>query len=349
MYRCLIKMTKRKASVALDNTSEGNPNDGVQDGSSSSNNNNNNNNNSESGVTINNGGSSDIQPQNSTSASVISVHQHDQSNIQNDNSIGSNASGNNSVACGNQSQKGKKERSDNWSSAEIQVLHKGIESRRDIFYGPPSQATKKNRELAWDAITREVNSVSSTPRSLNQVMKKFKNEKCRAKRKFEPDKESYGNSDNSNSNNIHNTSSNNNLISNTNTNTNNISNSNHGDSSNARTNNGAPNSATSNTNLSAQNLTDNSQQQQTQLHHMTSAHQSMSIQQPSINVVKLAPQNVAKTMIDLPGHVQQIQMPNDDMVLIVPPDMDGLLSGVNIVSDGNGHHHFQKCASSNGK
>lgn len=219
-------------------------------------------------------------------------------------------------------QKNKKERADNWSSAEIQVLHRGIETRRDVFYGPPNQATKKNRELAWEQIAKEVNSVSTTPRSLSQVMKKFKNEKCRAKRKFiDAEKDGHNNNNNINSNNSN--SSSNNLTS--------------VDNNTSTTNN--------NTSLSAQNHNTNSNNNnnsnnQIQLQQTT---ESMSNQPTSINVVKLAPQNVAKTMIDLPGHVQQIQIPNDDMVLIVPPEMDGLLSGMKIVSDGNGHH-FQKCS-----
>lgn len=283
-------MTKRKASVALETGIESCQSNSTQD----------NNSNSNSTAAEAHGG-------------VIQQAQNGTSTVGGENigqQIGNVNNGDNNQ------QKGKKERADNWSSSEITILHRGIESRRDIFYGPPSQATKKNRELAWEAITKEVNSVSTTPRSLSQVMKKFKNEKCRAKRKFvDFDKDGHNSLSNSNS-----------VTSNDNTNA---------------TNNNE-------TNMSAQQpQTTNNQQLQTQAHHMTGAEAMPS--QPSINVVKLAPQNVAKTMIDLPGHVQQIQMPNDDMVLIVPPDMDGLLSGMNIVSDGNGHHHFQKCAGNNSK
>lgn len=280
-------MTKRKASVALDTNNESN-HSSTQD----------NNSNSTSATNTTTGTSNNQGTTNgSTATGSGSVRQ------QNNNSNGQ--------------QKSKKERADNWSSAEIQVLHQGIESRRDIFHGPPSQATKKNRELAWDAITKEVNSVSTTPRSISQVMKKFKNEKCRAKRKFiDGDKDSHNNNMNHGRNDMNNTNS-----------------------------GGTPNN---NANLNNQTLTNNSQQLQSQQqsHHMTSA-ETMSSQPSSINVVKLAPQNVAKTMIDLPSHVQQIQMPNDDMVLIVPPEMDGLLSGMNIVSDGGGH--FQKCSATSCK
>lgn len=293
-------MTKRKASVALDTGNESNQSSSTQD----------NNSNSTSATntttgTTNQGGSQ----QNGTS----SIGQQRQHNVgkQVVNNGGENSNGS-SIQ-----QKNKKERADNWSSAEIQVLHRGIETRRDVFYGPPNQATKKNREFAWEQITKEVNSVSTTPRSLSQVMKKFKNEKCRAKRKFiDAEKDGHNN------NNIN--------LSNSSNNSSNINN-------NASTTN-------NNTNLSAQNHNTSSSQQiqtqQQQTHHMTAA-EPMSTQPSSINVVKLAPHNVAKTMIDLPGHVQQIQMPNDDMVLIVP-EMDGLLSGMNIVSDGN--YHFQKCS-----
>lgn len=270
-------MTKRKASAALDTGDESDQSNATQDNNSN----------------------------NSNSTTNTTNHQQQ---VGRQNEVPPTGSG--GVACdnGNGSQKSKKERADNWSSAEIQVLHRGIDSRRDIFYGPPNQATKKNRELAWEEITKEVNSVSTTPRSLGQVMKKFKNEKCRAKRKFiDAEKEGHNNLGNNSNNNVNN--------------------------SNNTTNN--------HTSLNAQNHTSNQQlqsqqqhQQQQQSHHMTTA-ESMSSQPSSINVVKLAPQNVAKTMIDLPGHVQQIQMPNDDMVLIVPPEMDGLLSGMNIVSDGN--------------
>lgn len=204
-------------------------------------------------------------------------------------------------------QKNKKERADNWSSAEIQVLHRGIETRKDIFYGPPSQATKKNRELAWEQIVKEVNAVSTTPRSLSQVMKKFKNEKCRAKRKFIDGKDGHNNINN-NSSNLNN------------------------------------NNSSSNSNLNTQNPSNN--QQQLQSHHMTATESAS--QGSSINVVKLAPQNVSKTMIDLPGHVHPIQMPGDDMLFFVP-EMDGLISGVNIVSDANGHHHLQKNTNNNSK
>lgn len=284
-------MTKRKASVALETGTESNQSCSTQDNNSNS-----------------------TSATNTTSGTPSNAH-----GMQNGSSNGPNGSdGQQRISSVNDtgSHKTKKERADNWSTSEIQVLHRGIESRRDIFYGPPSQATKKNRELAWEAITKEVNSVSTTPRSLGQVMKKFKNEKCRAKRKFiDNDKDGHNDS----------------MISN----------------SSVNSNNGTTNN---NNGLGAQNHTNNSQlqtqqqqQQQTQQqqsHHMSS-NDTMSTQPSSINVVKLAPQNVAKTMIDLPGHVQQIQMPNDDMVLIVP-EMDGLLSGMNIVSDGNGHH-FQKC------
>lgn len=74
---------------------------------------------------------------------------------------------------------------------------------------------------------------------------------------------------------------------------------------------------------------------QIQGHHVVTS-DSLNQQASSINVVKITPastQDVAKTMIDLPSHVQQIQMPSDDMLLIVP-EMDGILSGMNIVSDG---------------
>lgn len=263
-------MTKRKASVALDTGNDSDQSSSTQDNNSNS-----------------------TSATNTTTATNATNNQNETSN--NVSNVASNSQ---------QHQKNKKERADNWSSAEIQVLHRGIETRRDIFYGPPNQATKKNRELAWEAITKEVNSVSTTPRSLSQVMKKFKNEKCRAKRKFiDTDKD------------VHNNLNSTVLISNTN--------------------------AANSNNMSAQDHANNNQQQQQQIqsqqqsHHMTT-NETMSSQPSSINVVKLAPQNVAKTMIDLPGHVQQIQMPNDDMVLIVPPDMDGILSGMNIVSsDGN--------------
>lgn len=288
-------MTKRKASVALDTGNESNQSSSTQD----------NNSNSTSATNTTTGTSTNHGNQNGTSAARSNGGEQQ---LAGDRNGGCNQ------------QKSKKERADNWSTAEIQVLHRGIETRREIFYGPPSQATKKNREIAWESITKEVNSVSTTPRSLSQVMKKFKNEKCRAKRKFiDNDKDGHNNLSNSNSTN----SVNNNSI-----------------------------ATTTNTNMSAQNHTTNtntnqqlqSQQQQPQPHHMTTTQSSMTSQPSAINVVKLAPQNVAKTMIDLPGHVQQIQMPNDDnMVLIVPPDMDGLLSGMNIVSDGN-NHHFQKCS-----
>lgn len=86
------------------------------------------------------------------------------------------------------------------------------------------------------------------------------------------------------------------------------------------------------TDSNAQNHVNN----QIQGHHIGPS-DSMNSQPSALNVVKLTPassQDVAKTMIDLPGHVQQLQMPNDDMLLIVPSEMDGLLSGMNIVSDG---------------
>lgn len=281
----LTKMTKRKASVALDTGNESNHSGSTQD----------NNSDSTSATNTTTGTSTNHGNQNGTS-------------VDSSNGGKQQLGGGRNGGCNQQ--KNKKERADNWSTAEIQVLHRGIDTRRDIFYGPPSQASKKNRELAWESITKDVNSVSTTPRSLSQVMKKFKNEKCRAKRKFiNSDKEGHNNLSNISSNSI---------------------------------------TTTTNTNLSAQNHTTNTntnqqlQSQQQQPHHMTTTQSSMSSQPSSINVVKLAPQNVAKTMIDLPGHVQQIQMPNDDnMVLIVPPEMDGLLSGMNIVSDGN-NHHFQK-------
>ena len=67
-------------------------------------------------------------------------------------------------------------------------------------------------------------------------------------------------------------------------------------------------------------------------HHINTS-DSLPSQASSINVVKIAPnQSVAKTMIDIPGHVQQIQMPNED-VLVLGTTMDGIISGVNIVSD----------------
>lgn len=325
-------MTKRKASTALDPSNESNSSNlkiiatnsnAVTLGTCNSNSGNN---------TINSGVLSHANGSSINSSSMGKAdndkQQQETSNSQNDNSVESECVGNNGTT-GNQ-HKSKKERADNWSSAEIQILHEGIESRRDVFYGPPSQATKKNRESAWEAITREVNSVSTTPRSLSQVMKKFKNEKCRAKRKFaDPDKEGHISNDNNGSNNNLNC---NNNSSNSNQTASNITTS---------TRNGA-NDATSSLNLTAQNQTTSNQQAQT-THHMTNS-EPISAPQSSMNVVKLAPQNVAKTMIDLPGHVQHIQMPNDDMVLIVPPDMDSLLSGVNIVSDVNGHHHFQKCS-----
>lgn len=277
-------MTKRKASIALETGNESDHSSSTQDNNSNS-----------TSATNTTTGTNNNQLQNGSSV-VVGGRQRQM------------------VDNGGGGQKSKKERADNWSTAEIQVLHRGIESRRDIFYGPPNQGTKKNRELAWDAITKEVNSVSTTPRSLSQVMKKFKNEKCRAKRKFiDTDKEGHNSINN-----------NGNVNSNNNT--------------NGTTNN--------NNTMSAQNHTNNNQQLQSQQqpHHMTTS-EAMSSQPSSINVVKLAPQqSVAKTMIDLPGHVQQIQMPNDDMVLIVPPEMDGLLSGMNIVSDGNGQFEFNKCA-----
>lgn len=333
-------MTKRKASVALDSVNESNTN-GLKAIANNSNGNNGtgaldtcNNNKGDNSVIpggANHQAGRAIHPSSMSNTGDCQQHQ-DTSNNQNDNSVDSD--GNNGAASNRH--RSKKERADNWSSAEIQILHKGIESRRDVFYGPPSQATKKNRESAWEAITREVNAVSTTPRSLGQVMKKFKNEKCRAKSKFaNPDKEGHSSNDNS-------VSNNNNLMcnNNSNTNNNNVSNS---DQTNSTSNRTATNDATATINLSAQNQPTSNQQLTQSQHHMTNP-ESMSAPQSSINVVKLAPQNVAKTMIDLPGHVQHIQMPNDDMVLIVPPDMDSLLSGVNIVSDVNGHHHFQKCS-----
>lgn len=313
-------MTKRKASVALETGNESNQSSTTQE----------NNNSNSTSITSGTSNNNSTNHNGSSNGGANGCRQQIANSNQNDN--GNSNSSNNG---GNQA-KNKKERADNWSSAEIQVLHRGIETRRDIFYGPPSQATKKNRELAWEAITKEVNSVSTTPRSLGQVMKKFKNEKCRAKRKFiDSDKDGH-----------------NNLGSNTNANSSNNSNNN----TSASTTNTTANNTNDTNNLSAQNHTNNNtnnqhhhqtiQSQQQQSHHMTNT-DSMSTSQPSINVVKLAPQNVAKTMIDLPGHVQQIQMPNEEVVtLIVPPEMDGILSGMNIVSDVNGHHHFQKCSSS---
>lgn len=276
-------MTKRKASVSLETGNESDQGSSTQDNNSNS-----------TSATNNTTGTSNQGNHNGSLAASSGGGK--QQHIGESNNADNN--------------KGKKERADNWSSAEIQILHRGIDSRRDIFYGPPNQATKKNRELAWEAIAKEVNSVSTTPRSLGQVMKKFKNEKCRAKRKFiDAEKDGHNNINND---------------------------------SNINNNN---NTTNSNTNLSAQNHATNNQQlqPQQQQHHMTTT-ESIPSQPSSINVVKLAPQNLAKTMIDLPSHVQQIQMPNDDMVLIVPPEMDGLLSGMNIVSDGNSHH-FQKCTS----
>jgi len=285
-------MTKRKASVALDTGDESDQSNITQDNNSNST--------SATNTTTCTNNNNNQLTQNGSSAAGGGVDGQQQ--------IGDND--------GSNQQKSKKERADNWSSAEIQVLHRGIETRRDIFYGPPSQATKKNRELAWDAITKEVNSVSTTPRSLSQVMKKFKNEKCRAKRKFiDAEKDSHNNI---------------------------VGNNNNGSTDNMRAQNHSNNQQ-----IQPQQQQQQSQSQQ-QSHHMPSTADSMSSQPSSINVVKLAPQNVAKTMIDLPGHVQQIQMPNDDMVLIVPPEMDGLLSGMNIVSDGTGHHHFQKCTGNGG-
>lgn len=336
-------MTKRKASVALDDDDQHDP---VPTGVISRDDSRNNNVGNTSNITENDN-ANDNRPltMNGTSDDILvdgRTVKLQKSDNQNDNSNGSsvctnNNQGTDTSSSNQQHNKGKKERADNWSNAEIQVLHRGIESRRDVFYGPPSQATKKNRELAWEAITKEVNAVSTTPRTISQVMKKFKNEKCRAKRKFmDPDKDSH---------------TNNHLIANSN-NTN-VSNSN--TNSNSAT---ATNDVTANLRqhqIANHNAAAGSQQQQLQHHqaHLmattaaTGCNESMTTPQAtSINVVKLAPQNVAKTMIDLPGHVQHtIQMPNDDMVLIVPPDMDGLLSGVNIVSDGSGHHHFQKCSS----
>ena len=291
-------MTKRKASVALEIGTESNQ-------SSQGNN-------SDSAAAVTNGNPPSTQQNGSTSRQIGGNNQNDNSN--------SNSSSSNLNAGGGQN-KIKKERSDNWSSAEIQVLHRGIETRRDIFYGPPNQATKKNRELAWEAITKEVNSISTTPRSLSQVMKKFKNEKCRAKRKFNESDKEVQNNLNSNISNV----SNNNRTTTTTNNT-----------SDATDHSGVQNHANSNQQplqAQAQAQAQAQPQQQQQPHHMTGT-DSLSATQTSINVVKLAPQNVTKTMIDLPGHVQQIQMPNDDMVLIVPPEMDGLLSGMNIVSDG---------------
>lgn len=340
-------MTKRKASVALedDNQSDNSANDGVTE---------------VSGINSGDPSNSSLNEDVKNHALMVSQDGSSSGNVvvdgravqvlsndnQNDNSNSSSLDNSNNQAnttggSGGHQNKGKKERADNWSSAEIQVLHRGIESRRDIFYGPPSQATKKNRELAWDAITKEVNAVSTTPRSLNQVMKKFKNEKCRAKRKFlDPDKELSLSNNNGNNNHMHgNTSGNTNINNNTATGNNVTTTSSNNDvASNLR---------------AQQRATNHNSNQQQQLQHP--AHLMTATGTPggstdalttSINVVKLAPQNVAKTMIDLPGHVQHtIQMPNDDMVLIMPPDMDGLLSGVNIVSDGNGNHHFQKCPS----
>lgn len=267
-------MTKRKASVALEASNDTDANSGQESGSDNT----------------TNGSLNQTGRLGSSAAGGGASRQN----------IGHNNNGNN--------QKCKKERADNWSSAEIQVLHRGIETRKDIFYGPPSQATKKNRELAWEQIVKEVNSVSTTPRSLSQVMKKFKNEKCRAKRKFSDPKEGH---------NINNSSN---------------------------LNNNTTSSSNNNSNLSSQNPSNN---QQLQPHHMTAV-ESAPPQTSSINVVKLAPQNVSKTMIDLPSHMHPLQMPGDDMLFFVP-EVDGLIGGVNIVSDANGHHHLQKNTNNNCK
>lgn len=77
------------------------------------------------------------------------------------------------------SSKSKKERADNWATIEIEILHKGIEKRRSIFYGSPDQANKKGREEAWRQITQEINSVSQCNRTVAQAIKKYKNEKQR--------------------------------------------------------------------------------------------------------------------------------------------------------------------------
>ncbi|KAG9509132.1 hypothetical protein GZH46_02359 [Fragariocoptes setiger] len=186
----------------------------------------------------------------------------------------------------------KKERADNWVTIEVQTLHKAIESRRETFFGKPDPSNKKSREEAWRQITNEVNAVSQCVRTVEQVMKKYKNEKCRAKRKLNDGNDYQSGKD-------------------------------------------------------AQNSTQNSNgvtQSQYQIQqHMTSNSSNSMPSQSSINVVKLASaQNVAKPMIDLPGHVQQI-LPGDDMVFIMP-DVD--ISTMNIVSDGqrpnainNQHNH----------
>lgn len=96
----------------------------------------------------------------------------------------------------------------------------------------------------------------------------------------------------------------------------------------------------------AQNSTPNTingaglSQQQLQ-HHMTTTNTTTMPSQSSINVVKLTQtsQNVAKTMIDIPGgHVQQIQMPNDDQnqIVIMVPEMDQMLGAIN--NQQHNHH-----------
>lgn len=83
----------------------------------------------------------------------------------------------------NRSSKVKKERADNWATIEIETLHKGIEKRRAIFYGPPDQANKKSREEAWRQIAQEINNVSQCNRTVGQTIKKYKNEKQRNRAK----------------------------------------------------------------------------------------------------------------------------------------------------------------------
>jgi len=344
-------MTKRKASIDDDDQKDQDPSVSVLSRGGSANSNNedcnppilseseNSDRNRPTSMTVHNGSSSGVL----LDGRSVQSHQQQNDNHNDNSNCSSSEAGNNSSNTNigsNQQQpsKSKKERADNWSSSEIQVLHRGIDSRREVFYGPPSQATKKNRDLAWEAITKEVNAVAAAPRTISQVMKKFKNEKCRAKRKFiDHDKDGHviGNGSSNINTNVRGT-------------TNNTSNMAGATINDLAAITRAPQATT---NIAATNQQQQHQLQHSQAHLMsaTTTHggncgEQMATPQTSINVVKLAPQNVAKTMIDLPANVQHtIQMPNDDMVLIVPPDMDGILSGVNIVSDGSGHHHFQKC------
>lgn len=180
--------------------------------------------------------------------------------------------------------KTKKERADNWATIEIETLHKGIDKRRSIFYGPPDQANKKAREEAWRQITQEINAVSLCNRTPSQAIKKYKNEKQRNRSK-----------------------------------------------SNSHSN---INPITANHSM-------------TSLESSTHSHASSQLQYNDIapsdsmtNIAKITPSashDVNKSLLDLPSHVQQLQMPTDDMLLLVP-EMDGLLSGMSLDAlSGQGH------------